>query len=126
MSSVIYILRGSILLRPPIGYGRQDCSRALADDGREPLWPPPERVPGPHAASRDATTAFFLRIAGENDRCRSTGHEAGALHARAARAERPRRRTEVAAPAKSQRERRDIAMAKKAAKKATKKGGKKR
>lgn len=72
-------------------------------------------------------SALFLWIADVTWRVRwSIGIEAEALHIRVECAERPRRRGEVAASAPSQRERRDITMAKKAAKKATKKGAKKR
>jgi hypothetical protein len=74
----------------------------------------------------DAST-LFLWFAGAAGRSRRRiGIDAEALHMRVECAERPRRRGGVAASAASQRERRDITMAKKAAKKATKKGAKKR
>lgn len=70
---------------------------------------------------------LFLWIAEVNGRLRpGIGSDAEALHIRVECAERPRRRSGVAASAPSQRERRDITMAKKAAKKAAKKGAKKR
>jgi hypothetical protein len=72
-------------------------------------------------------SALFLWFAGPVERKRRhPGIDAEALHMRVECAERPRRRSGVAASAASQRERRDITMAKKAAKKATKKGAKKR
>jgi len=74
----------------------------------------------------DASALFLWIAEGSWRGRRSIGIDAEALHIRVECAERPRRRSGVAASAPSQRERRDITMAKKAAKKATKKGAKKR